>query len=228
MTQQNPEEALRSEDEDVAAAYDRWAAIYDDNRNATRDLDTQIVRKAPLRLRGRDVLEIGCGTGKNTIWLASEARSVVAMDFSSGMIAVARQRVQSANVNFVEHDVRVTWPLADGGVDVVVGNLVLEHVEDLTPIFTEAARVLRPGGQLFLCELHPYRQFQGTQANFTDVVTGDVVYVAAFPHLTSDYVNAGIAVGLTLRELGEWIESDPPPEMPPRLLSVLFDGKAGA
>ena len=210
---------------DVARAYDRWAASYDADRNATRDLDAEVVRTAPIGVDGRDVLELGCGTGKNTAWLAERARSVVALDFSPGMLARARERVGAVRhrVRFAQHDVREPWPVPDESADVVVGNLVLEHVEALAPVYREAARVLRAGGRLLLCELHPERQRRGGQAHFTDPDTGDTVHVPAHRHTVSEYVNGGIAAGLTLRHLGEWLEPTAPPDAPPRLLSVLFE-----
>ena len=209
---------------DVAGAYDRWAASYDADRNATRDLDAEVVRGAPLAIAGHDVLELGCGTGKNTAWLAERARSVVALDFSEGMLARARERVGAAHVRFVRHDVRAPWPVPDASADVVVGNLVLEHVADLAPVYAEAARVLRPrGGQLFLCELHPYRQWRGGQAQFTDAATGESVRVTAHVHTVSEYVNGGLDAGLTLRHLGEWLEAGAPAGAVPRLVSVRFE-----
>ena len=212
-----------SRSSDVARAYDRWATQDDADHNATRDLDAAVVRAAPLHLARHDVLELGCGTGKNTVWLAAQARQLHALDFSEGMLAEARRRVTSPNVRFVQHDVRSGWPLADASVDVVIGNLVLEHVEWLAPIFAEAARVLRPGGELFLCELHPYRQLRGGQAHFTDAGTGETVHVRAHVHSTSEYVNAGIQAGLRLRTLGEWLEPEAAAGSAPRLLSMLFE-----
>ncbi len=213
---------------DVAHAYDRWAASYDVDRNATRDLDAHVLRHAPLDLADRDVLELGCGTGKNTLWLAEHARTVLALDFSAGMLAQARDRLGgAAHVRFAQHDVRQPWPAPAAGADVVVGNLVLEHVERLAPVYAEAARVLRPGGRLWLCELHPERQRRGGQAHFTDAATGGTVHVPAHRHTVGEYVNDGIAAGLVLRHLGEWLEEGAPPDAPPRLLSVLF-AKPGA
>src|SRR5262245_18756872 len=90
---------------DVANAYDRWAATYDSDVNPTRDLDAEVLRRAGPPVEGRDVLEIGCGTGKNTRWLSERARSVVALDFSAGMVARARERVPAGHVNFVHHDI---------------------------------------------------------------------------------------------------------------------------
>jgi SAM-dependent methyltransferase len=115
----------------IAASYDRWSGSYDTDQNATRDLDAHIVRTADLPVTGAAVLELGCGTGKNTSWLAEHARSVVAMDFSEGMLSRARTRVTAAHVDFLRHDITQPWPLPDAAFDVVVGNLVLEHVASL-------------------------------------------------------------------------------------------------
>jgi ubiquinone/menaquinone biosynthesis C-methylase UbiE len=208
---------------DVALAYDRWSRRYDDDHNATRDLDARVVRQSPLHLSGARVLELGCGTGKNSQWLATQARELVALDFSPGMLDVARRRVRAAHVRFVKRDITHAWPVEPASVDVVVGNLVLEHVRDLGPIYAEAARVLRPGGELFLCELHPYRQLRGGQAHFEDVETNETVPVTAFQHSVSEYVNGGLAAGFALGALGEHVEESAPSDAAPRLLSVLFE-----
>jgi malonyl-CoA O-methyltransferase len=173
------------------------------------------------------VLELGCGTGKNTSFLAEHARSVTAMDFSEGMIARAHERLATSNVKFVRHDVRELWPVTASSVDVVVANLILEHVHDLAPVYFEAARVLRPGGQFFICELHPYRQLIGVQAHFMDASTGEMVQVDAHVHTVSEFVNGGIESGFDLRALGEWTEEDAVAEAPPRLISLLFDRAGG-
>jgi|SRR4051812_36170362 ubiquinone/menaquinone biosynthesis C-methylase UbiE len=206
----------------VADAYDRWSRQYDDDQNATRDLDAFVLRQVPLQLAGARVLEVGCGTGKNSAWLVSQARELIALDFSPGMLDVARRRVRSSTARFVEHDITRPWPVESESVDVVVGNLVLEHVHELAPVFAEAARVLRPGGQLFFCELHPYRQLRGGQAHFVDAHTDETVQVAAYRHTVSEYVTDALAAGLTLRALGEWLEPNAEPGAPPRLLSLLL------
>jgi ubiquinone/menaquinone biosynthesis C-methylase UbiE len=216
--------AIASEpDERIASAYDRWAPQYDRDSNATRDLDGVALRQAALRLRRRDVLEIGCGTGKNTEWLAQEASSVTAMDFSEGMLARARARVRAPGLHFVVHDIRDAWPIAASSVDVVTCNLVLEHVRTLPPIFREAVRVLRAGGQLYISELHPFRQLLGGQARFTHESSGDVTLVPAFKHSVGEFVNAGLAAGLQLRALGEIAEGGASIDAPPRLLTLLFE-----
>lgn len=212
---------------DVSTAYDRWSAQYDTDRNLTRDLDARVLRESTrLALTGRRVLEFGCGTGKNTKYLAQHARELIAMDFSAGMLAVARERVPQSHVRFVQHDVREHWPIDDSSIDLVVGNLVLEHVEQLELVFAQAARVLRDGGQLYFCELHPYRQWRGGQAHFTEEASGETVQVSAFVHSVGDYVNSALRQHFQLVEIGEWLEDDAGTGAFPRLLSLLFTREA--
>jgi ubiquinone/menaquinone biosynthesis C-methylase UbiE len=206
--------------EGVSTAYDRWAATYDSDANRTRDLDALVVRRAAPDVTARDVLELAPGTGKNTVWLAERARSVIGLDASPGMLAVARRRVTAGHVCFLEHDIQTAWPVGDESIDVVIGNLVLEHVERVGHVFAKAARVLRRGGVVFICELHPIRQFLGARAHFVD---GErrVVEVPVVRHTVSEFVNAGLDAGLTLDRLDEWSD-DGAPDSPPRLLSLSF------
>ncbi|MBC8088794.1 MAG: class I SAM-dependent methyltransferase [Phycisphaerae bacterium] len=207
---------------DVRLAYNRWAVQYDNDRNTTRDLDAEVLRAAGLHLDRRTVLEIGCGTGKNTEWIAEYASQLIAMDFSEGMLAVAQQRVSKHSVRFIQHDVRERWPIENDSVETIIGNLVLEHVHDLRPVYAEAARVLRPGGELYFCELHPFRQWRGGQAHFTEQATGQLIQVDAHVHSVGDYINAAIGAGFVLQHVGEWLEADAPAKSPPRLISVRF------
>jgi len=207
---------------EVAAAYDRWAETYDTDPNRTRELAAAVLRQRNLELAGRNVVEIGCGTGHNTEWLAERAEGVLAMDFSEGMLRQAKARVRSPHVRFLRHDIRSAWPLADSSADLVIAMLVLEHIEHVGPIFAEAARALRPGGELFVCELHPMRQLTGRQAEFSNPATGERERITAFLHDTSEYVSAGLGAGLELIHMGEWRDSNGLPGDMPRVLSLQF------
>jgi len=67
-------------------------------------------------------------------------------------------------VTFAVADLTQPWPCEDQSIDLISCNLVLEHISDLSFIFAEGLRVLRDGGRFFVSELHPFRQYQGTQA----------------------------------------------------------------
>jgi len=207
----------------VAGSYDRWAPGYDAADNATRDMAARALRTAGIELRGRRVLEAGCGTGGNTIWLAESAAGVIGLDLSEGMLAVARARLKAApHVRLLQHDVVQPWPLPDASVDVVVVTLVLEHVEALEPFFEQAARVLVGGGQLHVCELHPARQMLGKRARFSAAPGGPIEHIQAFPHDVSDYVRAALAAGFFLTDLHELRDAGAPFEAAPRVLAGLF------
>jgi malonyl-CoA O-methyltransferase len=200
-------------------AYDRWAAQYDTDANDTRDLNAEVLQKQNFIEPNDAVLEIGCGTGLNAEWLAAQAGTVVATDASEEMLARARERLDSDSVRLQTLDVTEPWPFEAGRFDAVVATLVLEHVGVLNPVFREARRVLRDGGTFYLAELHPYRQFDGTQAHFEDEATGETVVIEAFTHPVSEFVNAGVEAGFAVREMGEWqAEGDEHP----RLLTVRF------
>ena len=206
----------------IAAAYNDWAETYDIDQNRTRDLAAETLRQVDLDLKGRRVVEVGCGTGRNTAWLRERAAEIVGLDFSEAMLARARIRVNDPRVRFIQHDACAPWPLADSSADVVIAMLILEHVEHLQIVFAEAARVVAAGGQFFVCELHPMRQLAGGQAQFSNTKTGARTRVPAFLHDVSDYVNAGLTAEFELQHLGEWRDADGEANSQPRLLSLLF------
>ena len=96
---------------------------------------------------------------------------------------------------------------------------VLEHVADLGFIFAEAARCLNSGGEFFLCELHPFRQYEGTMANFSR--GGETTEVKAFVHHISEFLQSAEASGFALTRFNErWHAEDA--GRPPRLAAFLF------
>lgn len=206
----------------VQAAYNEWSKTYDEDANATKELDAQVTRETLSKLDANDVLELGCGTGKNTAFLAERFAHVTAVDFSAGMLDRARRQATAANVSFVEADLKHRWPAEDTSFDLATSNLVFEHIADLPAVFREAARVLRPGGHMFVCELHPFRQYLGSQARFER--DGETTRIDAFLHHISDYLTAAESAGLELVELREWWHDDYGPQVP-RLVSFLFRRK---
>jgi len=209
---------------DPQEAYDRWAAQYDTDANDTRDLNAEVLRKQAFIEEGDFVIELGCGTGLNTEWLAAQAGSIVATDVSEKMLDRARERLDDS-VTLCQLDVTEPWPFEASRFDAAAATLVLEHVEALGPVFREARRVLRDGGTFYLAELHPYRQLGGTQAHFEDEATGETVVIDAFTHPVSEFVNAGVEVGFAVQETGEWRADG---DEHPRLLTIRFDAEPHA
>ena len=70
----------------IQNAYNNWSDTYDKDENLTRDLDKIVTEKNLDNLQFKSILEIGCGTGKNTNLFSSISEMVFALDFSEGMI----------------------------------------------------------------------------------------------------------------------------------------------
>jgi malonyl-CoA O-methyltransferase len=203
----------------VKDAYQDWAATYDQDRNFTRDLDQQVMLRLFENQRFKSILEIGCGTGKNTRLLAAIAGEVLALDFSEAMIEQARQKLSFDNVTFRVADITQPWPVEACSIDLVTCNLVLEHIENLGFILSEAARVLAHGGRIFISELHPFRQYRGVVARFERGVQR--IEIPAFVHHISDFLDAAAANDLSLVRLEEFWHAEDQGK-PPRLIAFMF------
>jgi len=203
----------------IQSAYNKWSSTYDEDKNFTRDLDSIVMKKNFSDLKINTILEIGCGTGKNTELLSRIGKKVYAFDFSEKMILKAKEKVKTNNVAFTVTNINDRWQTENQVIDLITYNLVLEHIEDLNFIFSEAARSLVDQGKIFISELHPFRQYEGTKANFKrDGITTEI---NAFVHHISDFLDAANKNGFELIELKElWHENDQ--NKPSRLVTLMF------
>jgi ubiquinone/menaquinone biosynthesis C-methylase UbiE len=204
----------------IRKAYTHWAATYDSDRNLTRDLDEMVTRQILARQQYGKILELGCGTGKNTMFLAQIARHVYAFDFSEGMMQQAKAKLRHENIMFTITDFTQPLPCVGESIDLIVCNLVLEHIEDLTFIFEEVYRVLVKGGHFFLCELHPFKQYQGKKATFQR--KQEQIEIPAFVHHLSSFWDAAKATGFTFEDFKEWWHEEDR-SLSPRLASFMFE-----
>jgi phosphatidylethanolamine/phosphatidyl-N-methylethanolamine N-methyltransferase len=137
--------------EDVAAAYARWAPIYD----LTFETVMRAGRRAAAEALGRNpgrVLDVGVGTGLE-LPLIDSALSVVGVDLSEPMLRRCQKRVRDRGLTSVEGLVvmdalQLAFP--DGCFDAAVAPFVLTVAPDPARMLDELARVVRPGGEIVL------------------------------------------------------------------------------
>ncbi len=188
----------------IRGGYDRWAAVYDHDGNPLQGLEEPHFRAAVGDPCGRNVLDLGCGTGRHSLWLAAAGANVTALDFSEGMLAEARAKPGAAAIHFLAHDLHTRLPLADASFDLVVSGLVLEHLRELDGFFREARRVLKPGGRAVVSAMHPAMFLRGTMARFTDPASGEVVVPGSYPHSVSAFLMAAVSAGFQLDNVAEY------------------------
>lgn len=101
-------------------------------------------------VRGKDVLDFGCGTGYGTARLGDHCAKIVGIDISGEAIEHAVGKYRRDNLTFLKIAPVEERPLPfhDESFDVVLSFQVIEHVRDVTAYLTEIRRVLRPGGLL--------------------------------------------------------------------------------
>ena len=203
---------------DNRAAYNQWSTIYDAMANKTRDAEAIVLRDLLSKVKFSKVIELGCGTGKNTQWLAERADHIVAVDFSEQMINEAMKKTAGSNVEFAMADVKEPWRFAMLKADLITCSLILEHIEDIAFIFQQANELLVKAGLFYVGELHPYKQYQGSKARFE--AGSELVTLQCFTHHMSEYMDAANKNNFSCLSLREWFDNEE--NSIPRIIAFLF------
>jgi len=183
--------------------YDRWAAVYDTDGNPLIAMEEPEVDRLVGDIAGREVLDVGCGTGRHALRFAAAGARVTAIDFSEEMLRKAQAKPGAAGVRFVVHDLAEPLPFPAASFDRVVCGLVVDHIADLAGLFAELRRVCAPNGRVVVSVMHPAMMLRGTQARFHDPDTGKEVRPASVANQISDYVAATVAAGLRIEHISE-------------------------
>jgi SAM-dependent methyltransferase len=177
--------------------YRLWAESYDRDPNPMLSLEQRMLGLFLPPVADRDVVDLGCGTGR---WLNvmkhAGARSLFGIDPSPEMLSYAQAKLGNS-VRLLCADC-LTAPIAGATADLVLCNFVLSYVSEPQPFLEFARNILRPGGSLFLTDVHPetaatlnWRRGIHVQNEFREVCT--------FPRLLADVIALCNEVGLRVR-----------------------------
>jgi SAM-dependent methyltransferase len=167
MTSEPSEPIARETFEALADAYAARAETKPHNAYYDRPAVTSLLPP----VRGKRVLDAGCGPGVYAEWLVGQGAEVVGLDVSPRMVELARQRLGPSSTIFQADLARPLDFLGADSFDHVVCPLVLDYVRDWAPVFREFARVLRAPGNLVFSVVHPFDEFydRHPDGNYFDV-----------------------------------------------------------
>jgi SAM-dependent methyltransferase len=190
---------------DVRQGYGEWAGTYEQTVEDEMDIRLLEGVKSIDWSAARDVLDLACGTGRIGAWLHERSPAAIAgVDITPEMLEVAR--CKPVYRNLVIADVSAT-ELPSGNYDLCVQSLADEHLPDLQPLYAEATRVSKPGGDFVLVGYHPQFLMAGIPTHF-DRASGEPVTIRSYVHLVSDHVKAARALGWSLLEMDERLIDD--------------------
>jgi ubiquinone/menaquinone biosynthesis C-methylase UbiE len=115
---------------------------------------------------GRRVLELACGAAQNAIALSKWGARVTAIDISPKQLQHARRLVtrEGVGVALLRGDME-SLGFVDGAFDIVLSSFGWEFAPDLAACLAECGRVLRDGGRLVVCTVHPLAAFEWDDVN---------------------------------------------------------------
>jgi ubiquinone/menaquinone biosynthesis C-methylase UbiE len=147
--------------------YRRWAATYDQFPNPLLAREERHLMPLLPDLTGKDVLDLACGTGR---WLEKllerGARSGVGIDCSTAMLRVASRKATIRDQLACADCLRL--PFRAAVFDFAVCSFALSHIQDLTQMAHEFARVMKPNALVFVSDLHPEAYARGWRTGFRD------------------------------------------------------------
>jgi ubiquinone/menaquinone biosynthesis C-methylase UbiE len=164
-----------------AKAYDLWSAQYDlQPDNLMLELDEQLVRNmlSQIRIEGRNVVDVGCGTGRHwQKFLEKKPARLAGYDVSAGMLQVLKQKFPSAEAYLI-HENKLNEKARS--CDVLVSTLTMAHIEEPEEAFAEWDRILKPGADIFITDYHPQTLAKGGKRTFSH--KGKTVAVRNYVH----------------------------------------------
>lgn len=136
---------------DSQEGYDLYAPYYGASHAYLDSFEKYDLFEMMGDIRGKKVLDLGCGTGRMAEYLRKFGAEVVGIDISEKMLEIARKKVGSAT--FVQGDVE-DLPFEDESFDMVVGAFLVVHLPELETCFREVYRVLKEGGEFIVTNIN--------------------------------------------------------------------------
>jgi 2-polyprenyl-3-methyl-5-hydroxy-6-metoxy-1,4-benzoquinol methylase len=157
----------------VNELYNVWAKNYDEENNLLMFLEQQVTKNL-FNFKGKEILDLGCGTGRYSIPL-SKFNKVTAVDFNSKMLDLAGKKAEKAGlkIEFINQD--ITKFKSNKKFDVIISMLVQDQIKDLKKVAEVIFSVSRAGTDLFISNVHPNIISKITKKGKSEILKGYLI-----------------------------------------------------
>lgn len=187
--------------------YDLWARSYHSEANPVKKMSDDFITENLPDLRGKAVLDAGCGTGKFCVLAADQgALFVKGIDLSPAMIEEAAKNCPSAKLECSDLSAAAIEPQQ---YDVIICALVLAHIEKHQPVLDKLINGLKKGGTIIITDFHPAQTKMKARRTFKDVRSGKIFEIAHTGHSIENYFQV-LQPGVTVSVFKEPLYGDKP------------------
>jgi malonyl-CoA O-methyltransferase len=177
--------------------YNLWAKTYHTESNPIKKMSDDFITGQLPDLKGKTILDAGCGTGKFcTIATEHGASFVKGIDLSPVMIDEAKKNCPAAT--FECSDLSKAY-IDSATYDVVICGLVLGHIEDSGAVLHKLVDGLKNGGKIILADFHPYQTMMKAKRTFKDQKSGKTFEVKHTLHKLDEYFTILKGAGIELK-----------------------------
>ncbi|WP_325892528.1 class I SAM-dependent methyltransferase [Grimontia sp. NTOU-MAR1] len=164
-------------------------------------------------IEGKKVLDLGCGSGVYAdYFLRKGAESVTCLDFSVEMVDIVKNKFSDRVSTYVQDLLEGLPKEVKRQYDVIVCPLVIHYLKDITALFSDVYRVLKPGGSMAFSTHHPFADFEcSASGNYFDTelvqeewnTVGTPVQVTFYRRPLVEITNAVTNAGLSITQISE-------------------------
>lgn len=191
----------------VNKLYTEWAKQYDTETNLVVFLEEQVSWNFIGKVKDKEVLDFGCGTGRYAIPLAKKGAKVTAIDFTKNMIDIAKKKAikEKLKIDFTQRDITKYNPKKK--FDKIISMLVLDHIKDLKKITEVLDKASHIGTEIVISNIHPHSMRKDVDEK-TGKAQGYLVEGKAtdqFYHPTSEYIELMLKKGFVLTKIDDLV-----------------------